>query len=142
MRAIRTREFLYIRNLRPDRWPAGDPQAHKDPLRVFGDCDDGPTKNFILDHREEPAIQKYFELCFAKRPAEELYDLKTDPHEINNVAGKPAYAAAQKNLRAQLDRWMKDTADPRAIKDDDHWDKIPYFGGTGAQPKKKGKKSG
>jgi hypothetical protein len=26
---------------------------------------------------------------------------------------------------------MRDTADPRAIKDDDHWDSYPYFGGTG-----------
>ena len=130
MRAIRTREFLYLRNLRPDRWPAGDPEAHKDPDRAFGDCDDGPTKNFILDHREEPGVQQFFQLCFAKRPAEELYDLSKDPHQIDNVAGQPGYAAAQKRLRAQLDQWMKDTADPRAVKDDDHWDSYPYFGGT------------
>ena len=80
MRAIRTREFLYLRNLRPDRWPAGDPQAHKDPMLAFGDCDDGPTKNYILDHRDEPGMQKFFQLCFGKRPAEELYDLSKDPH--------------------------------------------------------------
>jgi hypothetical protein len=34
---------------------------------------------------------------------------------------------------------MKDTADPRAVNDDDHWDKYPYFGGAAA-PKTKGKK--
>ncbi len=135
VRAIRTREFLYLRNLRPDRWPAGDPQAHKDPKRAFGDCDDGPTKNYILDHRDEPGMQKFFQLCFGKRPAEELYDLSKDPHQINNVAGQPAYAAAQKQLRAQLDQWMKDTADPRAVKDDDHWDSYPYFGGSGGAKK-------
>ena len=135
IRAIRTREFLYLRNLRPDRWPAGDPQAHKDPKRVFGDCDDGPTKNYILDHRDEPGMRQFFQLCFAKRPAEELYDLSKDPHQINNVAGQPAYAAAQKQLRAQLDQWMKDTADPRAVKDDDHWDRYPYFGGAAGAKK-------
>jgi N-sulfoglucosamine sulfohydrolase len=137
MRAIRTRDFLYIRNLRPDRWPAGDPIAHKDPKRAFGDCDDGPTKNYILDHRDEPVVKPFFELCFAKRPADELYDLSKDPHEIHNVAGQPAYADAQKQLRARLDQWMKDSADPRAIKDDDRWDAYPYFGGTA--PAKKGK---
>src|SRR5262249_48595920 len=88
IRAIRTRDFLYLRNLRPDRWPAGDPQPYKDPNRPFGDCDDGPTKNYILDHREEPATQKFFELCFAKRPTEELYDLRNDPHQLNNLAGQ------------------------------------------------------
>ena len=139
-RAIRTREFLYVRNLRPERWPAGDPQAHKDPKRVFGDCDDGPTKNYILDHRDEPGVQKFFQLCFGKRPAEELYDLSKDPHQINNVAGQPAYAAAQKQLRSRLDQWMKDTADPRASKDDDHWDRYPYFGGgSGAKKAAAGK---
>ena len=92
VRAIRTREFLYLRNLRPDRWPAGDPVAHKDPRREFGDCDDGPTKRYILEHRNEPGMEKYFQLCFDKRPAEELYDLGKDPHQINNVAGQPAYA--------------------------------------------------
>jgi arylsulfatase A-like enzyme len=135
VRAIRTREFLYLRNFRPDRWPAGDPVAHKDPKSAFGDCDDGPTKDYILDHRDEPTTQKYFQLCFGKRPAEELYDVSKDPHEINNVAGQPAYAAVQKQLRAQLEQWMKDTADPRAIKNDDHWDSYPYFGGAGAQEK-------
>ena len=137
IRAIRTREFLYLRNFRPDRWPAGDPQAHKDPKRVFGDCDDSPTKNYILDHRDDPGIRKYFELCFAKRPAEELYDLSKDPDQINNVAGQPAYAAAQKQLRVRLDQWMQETADPRAIKDDNHWDRYPYYGVAGQGRKKR-----
>ncbi len=139
VRAIRTREFLYIRNLRPDRWPAGDAVAYKDPKRPFGDCDDGPTKSYILDHRDEPAMQTFFQLCFAKRPAEELYDLGKDPYEMNNVAGQPAYATIQKQLRAQLDQWMKDTADPRAVNDDDHWDTYPYFGGAAAAKKAAGK---
>jgi arylsulfatase A-like enzyme len=59
-RTIRTKEFLYIRNFRPDRWPAGDPE-----------------------------------------------------------------------LRAELEQWMKDTADPRATSDDDRWDRYPYFGAPG-----------
>jgi N-sulfoglucosamine sulfohydrolase len=129
MRAIRTRDFLYIRNFRPERWPAGDPEPYRDPKRPFGDCDDGPTKNYILDHRDEPGVRTCFQLCFAKRPAEELYDLKQDPHQIHNVAGQPVYRDEQAKLRADLLKWMKDTADPRAVKDDDHWDAYPYYGG-------------
>ncbi len=130
-RAIRTRDFLYIRNFRPERWPAGDPDAQRDPAKPFGDCDDGPTKNFILAHRAEPDTQKYFELCFGKRPAEELYDVKKDPHQLTNLAGNPTFTEAQTKLRKQLEQWMKDTADPRATSDDDHWDQYPYFGGAG-----------
>jgi arylsulfatase A-like enzyme len=130
-RAIRTRDFLYIRNFRPDRWPAGDPDAVRDPKRPFADCDDGPTKRWILAHRDEE--KDLFNLCFGKRPGEELYDLKKDPHNIKNVANDPAYAKNKARLRSQLDQWMRDAADPRATKDDDHWDNYPYFGGGGTK---------
>jgi hypothetical protein len=129
MRAVRTREFLYIRNFRPDRWPAGDPEAQVDPKRPFGDCDDGPTKQYILDHRATPEVEKSFQLCFGKRPAEELYDLRADPHQLHNIAGQAGYASALARLRADLENWMKSAADPRAVKDDDHWDAYPYYGG-------------
>jgi arylsulfatase A-like enzyme len=139
-RALRTREFLYIRNFRPDRWPAGDPQVYK-AVGEFGDVDGGPSKQVILDRRHDPAIKRYFELAFAKRPAEELYDLAKDPGQLTNVAGKPEYAAVQQKLGADLDRWMKDTGDPRATMDDDRWDKFPYFGtGPRPQPQPTGKR--
>lgn len=132
MRAVRTRDFLYIRNFRPDRWPAGDPQAHKDPKREYGDVDDGPTKNYILSHREEPGMEPIFQLCFGKRPAEELYDLKADPDQIDNVALEPRYAEIRQQLRSRLDQWMRGTADPRAFKNEDPWDHYPYYGGGGS----------
>ncbi len=75
-------------------------------------------------------MRGYFELCFDKRPAEELYDLKKDPYQTRNIAGQLEYGEAQKELRAQLERWMQQSADPRASKDDDHWDDYPYFGGA------------
>lgn len=143
VRAIRTREFLYIRNFEPGRWPAGDPRAHKDPKREYGDIDDGPTKQFIQEHRDEPGMAKFFELCFGKRPGEELYDLKKDPDQVNNVAGQAAYAETQARLRQRLQQWMKATSDPRAASpQDDRWDKYPYYGGQGtpAQKKKAAKK--
>jgi hypothetical protein len=67
-----------------------------------------------------------------------LYDLGThmplaDPHQLKNVADRPEHSAARSQLRADLDRWMRDTAAPRAIHDDDHWDRYPYYGRPGRE---------
>jgi len=126
-RAVRTKEFLYIRNLRPDRWPAGDPEMHV-AVGPFGDIDDSPTKQLILAGRDDEKIGRFFRLACAKRPAEELYDLVKDPWQLDNVAEKPAYAEAKQKLRAALDRWMKDTADPMLDAKDDPWDHSRYYG--------------
>jgi len=67
-------------------------------------------------------------LATDRRPAEELYDLRKDPGQINNIAGKSEYALAKKKLRAALDNWMRETGDPRATTDDDRWDRYRYFG--------------
>lgn len=136
MRAVRTRDFLYIRNFRPERWPAGDPIARRDPAREYGDCDDGPTKNFILQHQADLGISRQFELCFGKRPAEELYDLRRDPFQTNNLAQDSALSATMTDLQQKLAEWMKETADPRASEDDNHWDTYPYYGGAGGSKKK------
>lgn len=141
-RAVRTRDFLYIRNFEADRWPAGDPTAHKDPKREYGDVDDGPTKQHILEHKDELVAKRYFELCFGKRPAEELYDLKKDPDQVNNIAGQPAYAEALERMRDQLRRWMKETGDPRSVNEhDNRWDRFPYYGGQQGAAKKAAKKA-
>jgi N-sulfoglucosamine sulfohydrolase len=115
MRAVRTREFLYIWNPRPDRWPAGDPEAKADPTRKFGDVDEGPTKAFILAHRDEPAFKEFFTLSFSKRPSEELYDVARDPHQLHNLAAEPAFLATKQKLHTTLRQWMKETADPRGV---------------------------
>ncbi|MGA2499084.1 MAG: sulfatase [Tepidisphaeraceae bacterium] len=125
-RAIRTRDFLYLRNLRPDRWPAGDPRMWK-AVGPFGDIDDGPSKQFILNHRDESETGRFFKLACGKRPGEELYDLRQDPGELINIAGRPEYAADRARLRAALDQWMKDTSDPRVDETVDPWDKYPYI---------------
>ena len=126
-RAVRTHEFLYIRNLRPDRWPAGDPEMYK-AVGPFGDIDGSPTKELLLDRRDDKEVTAFFELACARRPEEELYDLRTDPWQLANVADKADYAGIKKKLRAELDRWMLETEDPRALNDDDRWDAYPYFG--------------
>ncbi len=45
------------------------------------------------------------------RPAEELYNLATDPHEEHNVADQPQYAARLKDMRKQMDTWMRAQGD-------------------------------
>ena len=128
VRAVRTRDFLYIRNFRPDRWPAGDPEQYFS-VGPFGDIDNGPTKALMLDsHRDDPAIARFFELATAKRPAEELYDLRRDPWQVKNVADDRRHARVKNELRAALDRWMRQTGDARAKSDADPWDRYPYYG--------------
>ncbi len=129
IRGIRTKDFLYLRNLRPDRWPAGDPDAHF-AVGDFGDVDNSSAKEFILANRARAEVAKFFALNFAKRPAEELYDLREDPHQLTNLAGQPALAAAQRELQVRVERWMRDTADPRVDPSYDAWDRYPYFGGS------------
>ncbi len=134
MRAVRTKDYLYIRNFRPERWPAGDPEKHEIPdnphpqvdVGIFADCDQGPSKDAVLADRSS----RFFRLAFDKRPAEELYDLAKDPHQVENVADRPEHAEAKARLRADLERWMRETGDPRALGDDDRWDRYPYIGGA------------
>lgn len=128
IRGIRTRDFLYLWNLRPERWPAGDPKAWF-AVGDYGDVDGSRTKHFILDRAAQPEMRRYFEWSFAKRPAEELYDLRKDPAQLANVAAAGEYAAAKKELRARVERWMRETADPRVDPANDVWDSYPYFGG-------------
>jgi hypothetical protein len=112
MRAIRTKDYLYIRNFRPDRNPAGDETIPRTPS-VFGDVDGGITKIFMMDNRNLPAVNPYFKLGFEKRPAEELYIIKNDPYNINNVAKSAEFASVKASLSKRLEDWMKSTADPR-----------------------------
>jgi uncharacterized sulfatase len=128
IRAVRTHQFHYIRNLRPDLWPAGDPDHLENSVGPYADVDGSPTKSEILDRQNEPQIAPYFQATFAKRPAEELYDVTKDPGEMHNLAGKPEYAEVQKQLRAELDHWMAATGDPRAMGETDFWDKCFYAG--------------
>lgn len=127
IRAVRTREHLYVRNLAPDRWPAGDPVMVSS-VGPYGDVNHGPSKDFILAYRDDPAIAPFFARAFAKRPAEELYVLQGDPHQLTNVAPDPALGAVRNQLRATLDGWMRETADPRATSAADPWSTYKYFG--------------
>ena len=128
MRAIRTREYLYIRNFQPDRWPSGAPE-NSVLGNAYADCDVlSPTKTFLVEHRNHPEFSSYFELAFAKRPAEELYDMKTDPHQLQNVAHEPRYAETPANLAQQLMGQLQATDDPRVTGGGESFDTYVYYG--------------
>ena len=143
-RAIRTQDFLYIRNFLPDRWPAGTPYYDKAaiPGAWLADCDNGATKTYMVDHRDQDALhRKLYDAAFAKRPAEELYDLSKDADQLNNVADVPAYGGVKKKLSDQLTHRLRATGDPRVVGGGGKFDEFPYLGGApmypGWQPKKK-----
>ena len=49
----------------------------------------------------------YFEPKDEKVDYYELYDLQADPHELNNIYGKPAYDKITKKLMKQLDNYRR-----------------------------------
>ncbi len=121
-RAIRTDEWLLILNLEPERWPAGVPEGSTHTIGSFADCDDGPTKSVIMNMQNE----KFYDLCFAKRGAVELYDCAKDPDQVSNLAGDPKHAETIKKLRAQLVEYLMTTEDPRFTDRPVRFEEYPY----------------
>lgn len=128
MRAIRDHQYLYIRNMMPERNPAGDPTVHQS-VGQYGDVDNSITKYLImaLEGTATPGSPDYFKLAFDKRPAEELYDVVADPYQLNNLAEEKAFATVKNSMREKLQRWMEETgdlraSDPRSI----YWDTVRY----------------
>lgn len=48
---------------------------------------------------------------YQKRPQFELYDLRTDPYELHNLAEDPFYQSVFDRLKKALDGWMKQQGD-------------------------------
>ena len=66
------------------------------------DEDAGPTKAWLVLHRDDPEVRPYFERAYGKRPKYQVFDRKKDPHEIDNVAEDPDYAGVRARLLADL----------------------------------------
>ena len=113
MRCLRTSEFSYIRNAEPDRWPAGDPDYFSIHQGFYGDCDRGASKKFILQNAEQPAVKPFFQRAFGRRHAEELYDMRQDPHQLKNLAENPQFASTKLKLATKLDEYLQQHGDPR-----------------------------
>lgn len=128
-RAIRTRDYLYIYNFEPSRWPSGSPDPKVCARSIpFGEIDSSPTKTFMMQNRNQHGVARLAELAFGMRPAEELYDLRNDPHQMTNVAGSISLAKTQASLRKQLFDHLQKTQDPRIVGGTIDWDYYPYYG--------------
>lgn len=132
-RALRTPEFLYIRNFQPDRWPAGDPQKLADddqPGPMHGgyhDIDACPTLDYLIAHRSDSSVAKYLLLAVDKRPAEELFDIRSDPACLKDLAADPQYAHVRLRLAKQMNDYLRQTDDPRVTGNGDVWESYPRY---------------
>jgi uncharacterized sulfatase len=127
-RVIHTKDYVYIRNYEPDRWPMGGPDFGASHQGTFGDIDAGPTKSFMMKHREDENVRELFGKSFGKLPAEELYAIEQDPAQMNNLADDPAYNKVKERLRKKMEAYQKTTGDPR-VKGMSPWDEYPFYGG-------------
>lgn len=139
-RALRTPDYLLIINFKPDRYPLGDPYHLDGPnpptteeltektFVTIPDMDASPTKAWLVDQRHNPAWKRHYDLAFGKRPREELYDLKKDPHQVNNVAADPAYASILADLEQRLMDELRRTGDPRLVDDGRYFETPPLAG--------------
>ena len=89
-RAVRTERYKYIRRYGDRSTP------------VLSNIDDSPSKSVMLD----AGFADYH------LPREALYDLALDPNERDNLVDAAPHAAIATDMRARLDRWMRDTNDP------------------------------
>lgn len=139
-RAIRTRDYLLIRNFRPERWPAGDPVVlgedgkPKGPFSGFADIDAGPTLELLTTKPNDPKLRRYLELAVAKRPAIELYHVSSDPGCLVNLASDPRHVGARDRLARRLDEWLRQTSDSRVLDTGDEWEGYPRYGKSRAFP--------
>jgi uncharacterized sulfatase len=146
-RCIRTRDYLYIRNFRSERWPAGTPQkfgsvnyAKKNDVikKVLGpmhggyhDIDACPSLTFLIQNRENPLIGPFFHLSVDLRPAEELFDIRKDAACVNNLAADPSFAKVRTELGDRLTAYLNETDDARVVSPDggDVWETYPRYSG-------------
>lgn len=150
-RAIRTLDFLYIINFKPDRYPAGDPfrldgpnppsieELTEETRATLPDEDAGPTKAWLVTHRNDAQWKPFYDLAYGRRPREELYDLKRDPHQVHNVAAEPKYAKTRADLEKRLLGELRRTGDPRLVEDGKFFETPPMAGPVAEPPPRKGK---
>lgn len=120
IRGIVDAEWLYVRNFEPARWPAGNPEIG------YLNCDGSPTKTEILQMRRTDADTRYWQHSFGKRPAEELYHLRTDPDCLTNLAPLDHLAEVKKRLSDQMEKELRRQEDPRILGHGDTFDNYPY----------------
>lgn len=103
IRSVRTERYLYIRNFHPRR-PHLQPNAYKDGKSIIQ-----TLRSLHAAGRLDPLAETL--LFSPTRPAEELYEWRSDPWQVQNLAGDPGHREALGEMRTRLDRWMEETRD-------------------------------
>jgi hypothetical protein len=112
--------FLYVKNYKHERWPAGNPETG------YLDVDGSPTKSLILDMRRTGMSSEYWKMSFGKRSDDELYDLGADPGCITNLSSDAGYNPVKRRLNELLYTELLEQGDPRVYGKGDIFDKYPY----------------
>jgi len=107
IRGIVTADYLYLRNYETTRWPASNPETG------YLDTDGSPTKSLILDLGRANRSNLYWQINFGLRPDHELYDLRTDPDCVRNLAGRSVHAGHMAGLQLRMETMLKAQNDPR-----------------------------
>ena len=108
IRAVRSGDWKYIRNLHPEFAFTThiDLRGNLGQREYFSSWEEAAK----IDPAAADTVKRYH-----TRPAEELYDLKSDPHEQLNLAANPAHAERLKSLRSELDTWMQEAGDKKTV---------------------------
>jgi len=120
IRGIIKEGFLYIKNFKRERWPAGNPETG------YLNCDASPTKSLILNLRRTGITMEYWKLSFGKRESDELYNIGSDPECLINLATDPGYNVLKRRMNDQLVDELLKQEDPRILGNGDVFDKYPY----------------
>lgn len=110
MRCIRSRKHKLILNLMPERaWCqfSGYKESSYPMLAEMS--------VLFLEGKLTPAQAAFFA---TDKPPVELFDLESDPHEINNLAGDSRYAEVQQELLERLQRWRREVIKDQGVSDD------------------------
>ncbi len=103
IRCVHDKRYSYIRNYMSYRpWMA--PNRYKDTSY--------PVRNLLRKlHAEGKLTPAQTRFMAPTKPPEELYDLKNDPYELNNLAKSPEHKNILKRMRAAHIKWMHETGD-------------------------------
>lgn len=105
IRSVRTENFRYIRNYLTDR--ALYQSNYRDKYATFK-----AMRELLMSEQLSPLQASYFDP--GARPAEELYELGSDPNELKNLAKDAAYSGELIKHRAMLREWEAATGDQGA----------------------------
>lgn len=100
MRMVRTKDYKFIWNI-----------AHELPFPMARDLYESPTWQSTLESDQKTFGRKDIS-SFSERPEFELYDLKNDPQELENLSGDMDYNSIEEAFVEELKEFQTRTNDP------------------------------